>query len=194
MEADLRKCGEDIKRRLRQSVDRTHRSPRQQIQCGGGWRVDKSTPQKPCSPSPHRRPWYSTASCGAASRFCCVRRACSSGRHGGEACGGRFRPPSKTRSCGCSVNTLGGNDNRGHARVCGSGVGWLGEGVSDLAGKMPAAAKSIGPVGDGFLAVTPDAFASDFAADAPKPVARFMAISQVPVSAEAFDAKATVAA
>jgi hypothetical protein len=47
---------------------------------------------------------------------------------------------------------------------------------------------------DGFLAVNPDAFASDFAADAPKPVARFMAISQVPVSAEAFDAKTTVAA
>src|ERR1700730_208549 len=125
MEADLRKCGEDIKRGLRQSVDRTHQSPREQIQCGGGGRVDKSTTQKPCSPSPHRRPWYSSASCGAASRFCCVRRACSSGRHGGEACGGRFRPPSKTRSCGCSVNTLGGNDNRGHARVCGSGVGWL---------------------------------------------------------------------
>ena len=70
----------------------------------------------------------------------------------------------------------------------------VGESLSDLAGKMPAAAKSIGPVGDGFLAVNPDAFASDFAADAPKPVARFMAISQVPVSAEAFEAKATVAA
>src|SRR5260370_2730218 len=70
----------------------------------------------------------------------------------------------------------------------------VGESLSDLAGKMPAAAKSIGPVGDGFLAVNPDAFASDFAADAPKPVARLMAISQVPVSAEAFDAKATAAA
>ena len=69
----------------------------------------------------------------------------------------------------------------------------VGESLSDLAGKMPAAAKSIGPVGDGYLAVNPDAFASDFAADSPKPVARFM-ISQVPVSAEAFDAKATVAA
>src|SRR5258706_8833676 len=51
----------------------------------------------------------------------------------------------------------------------------VGESLSDLAGKMPAAAKSIGPVGDGFLAVNPDAFASDFAADAPKPVAHFMA-------------------
>jgi len=50
------------------------------------------------------------------------------------------------------------------------------------------------PVGDGFLAVDPDAFAADFAADAPKPVARFMAISQVPVAGDAFAAKATVAA
>jgi len=70
----------------------------------------------------------------------------------------------------------------------------VGESVSDLSGKMPAAAKSVGPVGDGFLAVNPDAFPTDFAADAPKPVARFMAISQVPVSGDAFDAKAAVAA
>jgi pimeloyl-ACP methyl ester carboxylesterase len=70
----------------------------------------------------------------------------------------------------------------------------VGESLSDLAGKMPPAAKSIGPVGDGFLAVNPDSFASDFAADAPKSVARFMAISQVPVAKDALDAKATVAA
>jgi hypothetical protein len=66
--------------------------------------------------------------------------------------------------------------------------------LSDLADKIPPAAKSIEPVGDGFLAVNPDAFAHDFAADAPEPVARFMAISQVPVSADALKAKATVAA
>ena len=70
----------------------------------------------------------------------------------------------------------------------------VGESLADLADKMPPAAKSIGPVGDGFLAVNPDSFASDFAADAPKPVAHFMAISQVPVSGEALHAKATVAA
>jgi pimeloyl-ACP methyl ester carboxylesterase len=70
----------------------------------------------------------------------------------------------------------------------------VGESLSDLADKMPPAAKSIGPVGDGFLAVNPDAFPNDFAADAPKPVARFMAISQVPVSGDALKAKATVAA
>ena len=70
----------------------------------------------------------------------------------------------------------------------------VGESLSDLADKMPPAAKSIGPVGDGFLAVNPDAFHHDFAADAPEPVARFMAISQVPVAGEALHAKATVAA
>ena len=70
----------------------------------------------------------------------------------------------------------------------------VGESVSALAEKMPPANKSIGPVGDGFLAVNPDAFSNDFAADAPKEVARFMAISQVPVAGEALHAKATVAA
>jgi hypothetical protein len=70
----------------------------------------------------------------------------------------------------------------------------VGESVADLSDKMPAAAKSVGPVGDGFLAVDPDAFAANFAADPPKPVARFMAISQVPVAGDAFGAKASVAA
>jgi pimeloyl-ACP methyl ester carboxylesterase len=70
----------------------------------------------------------------------------------------------------------------------------VGESLVDLADKMPAAAKSVGPVGDGFLAVNPEAFPDDFAADAPRPVARFMAASQVPVAVEAFKAKATVAA
>src|SRR5215467_4006060 len=70
----------------------------------------------------------------------------------------------------------------------------VGESLSDLADKMPPANKSIGPVGDGFLAVNPEAFPTDFAADAPKPLARFMALSQVPVAAEALHAKATVAA
>ena len=52
----------------------------------------------------------------------------------------------------------------------------VGESLSDLLDKMPPAAiKNIGPVGDGFLAVNPDAFPNDFAADASKPVARFMA-------------------
>src|SRR4029077_3427279 len=69
----------------------------------------------------------------------------------------------------------------------------VGESLSDLADKMPPAAKSIGPVGDGYLAVNPEAFPADSAADVPKPVADFMAISQVPIFGEALHAKVTVA-
>jgi len=70
----------------------------------------------------------------------------------------------------------------------------VGESVGALADKLPPAAKSVRPVGDGFLAVDPEAFPNDFAADVPKPVARFMAVSQVPIAGEAFAAKITVAA
>jgi hypothetical protein len=60
----------------------------------------------------------------------------------------------------------------------------VGESLSDLFDKMPPAAiKNIGPVGEGFLAVNPDAFPNEFAADVPEAVARFMAISQVPLAA-----------
>ena len=69
----------------------------------------------------------------------------------------------------------------------------VGESVGDLADKMPPANKSIGPVGDGYLAVNPEAFPADFAAGVPKPVADFMAISQVPIFGEALHAKVTVA-
>ena len=69
----------------------------------------------------------------------------------------------------------------------------VGESVATLADKMPPASKSIGPVGDGYLAVDPHAFPADFAAGIPKPVADFMAISQVPIFNEALKAKVTVA-
>jgi hypothetical protein len=39
---------------------------------------------------------------------------------------------------------------------------------------------------DGFLAINSDAFPSDFAAGVPESVVHFMAISQVPISTEAF--------
>ena len=70
----------------------------------------------------------------------------------------------------------------------------VGETVGELAGKMPPTSKAVAPVGDGFLAVNVDAFPQDFAADAPKSLSRFMAISQVPIAADAFAAKITVAA
>lgn len=70
----------------------------------------------------------------------------------------------------------------------------VGESAGALNGKKPAAATSIAPIGGGYLQVKPESFPDDFAADVPKPLARFMAISQVPISVEAFGAKATVAA
>jgi pimeloyl-ACP methyl ester carboxylesterase len=69
-----------------------------------------------------------------------------------------------------------------------------GETAGGLQSKTPPATKGIGPVGDGFVAVNPEVFPNDFAADAPKDVARFMAISQVPIAAEIFDARVTHAA
>src|SRR5271168_4815430 len=65
--------------------------------------------------------------------------------------------------------------------------------LAPKAAGMPPANKSIGPVGDGYLAVNPEAFPADFAAGVPKPVADFMAISQVPIFNEALKAKVTVA-
>ena len=70
----------------------------------------------------------------------------------------------------------------------------VGENVGQLADKMPPANHSVVPVGGGFLAVQPEAFPADFAADVPKSVAQFMAISQVPIASDAFGAKITAAA
>jgi pimeloyl-ACP methyl ester carboxylesterase len=61
-----------------------------------------------------------------------------------------------------------------------------GERLGPLTGSNPPAATSIGPVGDGYLAVDPAKFPSDFAADVPADTAQFMAISQVPIKADIF--------
>jgi pimeloyl-ACP methyl ester carboxylesterase len=70
----------------------------------------------------------------------------------------------------------------------------VGESAGGLQAKTPPASKAVVPVGGGFVQVQPDAFPGDFAADLTKPTAHFMAISQVPISAAIFDAKATAAA
>jgi pimeloyl-ACP methyl ester carboxylesterase len=70
----------------------------------------------------------------------------------------------------------------------------VGETAGGLQSKIPPATKGIGPVGDGFVAVDPEVFPNDFASDVPKDVARFMAISQVPIAGEIFDARITRAA
>ena len=70
----------------------------------------------------------------------------------------------------------------------------VGETAGGLQSKTPPASTSIVPAGAGFVQVKPEAFPADFAADAPRPVAQFMAISQVPIAGAIFDAKTTVAA
>ena len=70
----------------------------------------------------------------------------------------------------------------------------VGESAGGLQDRTPPAAKSVGPVGGGFVQVKPEAFPADFAADVPKGLAQFMAISQVPIAADIFGAKATNAA
>jgi pimeloyl-ACP methyl ester carboxylesterase len=70
----------------------------------------------------------------------------------------------------------------------------VGESANDLQSRSPPAAQSVGPVGGGFVAVKPEAFHEDFAADVPQSVAHFMSISQVPAAASEFDAKVTTTA
>jgi pimeloyl-ACP methyl ester carboxylesterase len=70
----------------------------------------------------------------------------------------------------------------------------VGESAGGLQSKTPPASNSVIPAGGGFVQVKPESFPADFAADVPRPIAQFMAISQVPISAAIFDAKATVAA
>ena len=65
----------------------------------------------------------------------------------------------------------------------------VGETAGGLQAKTPPAAKSVAPVGGGFVAVKAEDFPHDFAADLPKSVAGFMAISQVPITAASFDDK-----
>ena len=70
----------------------------------------------------------------------------------------------------------------------------MGKAAGALQAKTPPAATSIVPVGDGLLSTKPGAFHQDFAADVPRSVTDFMSISQVPIAAASFDAKATVTA
>jgi pimeloyl-ACP methyl ester carboxylesterase len=71
----------------------------------------------------------------------------------------------------------------------------VGETAGELQGKNPpAGGQSVVPAGGGFVYVNPEAFARDFAGGVPKATAHFMSISQVPIAADAFGAKVTVAA
>ena len=70
----------------------------------------------------------------------------------------------------------------------------VGETAGGLQAKTPPASNNVVSVGGGFVQEKPEAFPADFAADVRLPLARFMAISQAPITAESFSAKTTVAA
>jgi pimeloyl-ACP methyl ester carboxylesterase len=70
----------------------------------------------------------------------------------------------------------------------------VGETAGGLQAKTPPASTSVGPIGGGFVAVNPEQFHADFAADVAADTSQFMSISQVPIAASAFDAKTKVAA
>ena len=70
----------------------------------------------------------------------------------------------------------------------------VGETAGGLQARTPPASNNVVSVGGGFVQEKPESFAADFAADVPKPLAHFMAISQAPITADSFSAKMTVAA
>jgi pimeloyl-ACP methyl ester carboxylesterase len=61
-----------------------------------------------------------------------------------------------------------------------------GETLGGLLKQTPPASNSAVPAGEGFVIVNPTTFHADFAADVPAKEARFMAISQVPISVTGF--------
>lgn len=70
----------------------------------------------------------------------------------------------------------------------------VGETAGGLQAKTPPTSNNVVSVGGGFVQEKPESFPADFAADVPKSLALFMAISQAPITADSFSAKTNVAA
>jgi pimeloyl-ACP methyl ester carboxylesterase len=66
-----------------------------------------------------------------------------------------------------------------------------GESCATIEAAVPQASKAFKPDGNGNWWIEQEHFAADFAADLPKDQAQFMAISQVPISTDAFTHKVT---
>jgi pimeloyl-ACP methyl ester carboxylesterase len=66
-----------------------------------------------------------------------------------------------------------------------------GESCATIEQAVPQASKAFKPDSNGNWWIEPEHFAADFAADLPKDKAEFMAISQVPISTDAFTHKIT---
>jgi pimeloyl-ACP methyl ester carboxylesterase len=70
----------------------------------------------------------------------------------------------------------------------------VGETAGGLQARTPPLSNNVVSVGGGFVQEKPESFPADFAADVPKALAEFMAISQAPIAADSFSAKTTIAA
>jgi pimeloyl-ACP methyl ester carboxylesterase len=66
-----------------------------------------------------------------------------------------------------------------------------GESCASIEQAVPQASKAFTPDANGNWWIDPEQFAADFAADIPPAKARFMAISQVPISTDSFTHKVT---
>jgi pimeloyl-ACP methyl ester carboxylesterase len=98
-------------------------------------------------------------------------------------------------SYGGSIITVAGTDPKVKALVYVAALQPdVGETSAEVAPPMPPASHDLKPTKDGFVILDPAKFAADFGADLPRAQAEFMAHSQVPVAAAAFDAKLSVAA
>jgi pimeloyl-ACP methyl ester carboxylesterase len=100
-------------------------------------------------------------------------------------------------SYGGTVITVAGSDPKVRALVYVAALQPdIGETTNRLAASMPGKvpASDLHVTRDGFIFVDPSRFPADVAADLPRADAQFMANSQVPVAAAAFNAPVTVAA
>jgi pimeloyl-ACP methyl ester carboxylesterase len=70
----------------------------------------------------------------------------------------------------------------------------VGETAGALQAKTPPASNNVVSVGGGFVQEKPDTFQADFAADVPKAIVQFMAISQAPITTDSFSDQTTIAA
>src|SRR5271157_2032523 len=90
-------------------------------------------------------------------------------------------------SYGGSIITEAGNDPKVSALVYIAAFALDdGESCASIEQALPQASKAFKPDSNGNWWIEPEHFAADFAADIPKDKAAFMAVSQVPISTDAF--------
>jgi pimeloyl-ACP methyl ester carboxylesterase len=100
-------------------------------------------------------------------------------------------------SYGGTIITVAGTDPKVRALVYVAALQPdVGESTSQLAASMPGQVpiSDLKPTKDGFIFIDPKKFAADVGTDLPRAQAEYMANSQMPVAAAAFDAPVTVAA